>query len=155
MSTKQTPSEFIVSKMTNFKAFLIGHPFFQIWRNELSFGNRVKLEALINSPLDAATIMIEYKKYLGEMAKMEPEKQPFNFYKKENKVMVVWNVEHKERVIQDVAQKLIDNTPIPDEELTITEEERKQTFVLGLNNDCNKILLYMNLLHEFFCKTQE
>jgi hypothetical protein len=130
-------SELLVSKMENFRNFVFTHPVMELILPEMNLMQRVKFESLKTVKLSSNTIMGLYKEFLVEIEK-EKEKSPFHLTLEG---WIFWG-EEKEFDVAFEASRLAKIRPEK------TAEEWENVLI----NDQNKLLAYLNLVHEFYLR---
>lgn len=134
------PCELLESKVSNLREFVKSHPYFELFCQKLSLVDGIKMRGYLSVPIESPMIMREYKDYLMNFQKTPEEERWFEFYRGEKKSVWVWKTDKREAKIQEMA-----------EELSVLHPN-VEDWPQRLLNDANKILLYLNFIHDFYCK---
>lgn len=126
-------SEFIVSKMENFRLFVFGHPLLPLALEKMDFLQRIKFESLKTLKLSSPVVIDLYKEFLVEHERNK-ENSPLHLTQDEGWVM--WC----EVDIAVEASRLAQIRP----------ERTSEEWHNQLINDQKKLLAYLNLVHDFY-----
>jgi hypothetical protein len=128
-------SEFIVSKMENFRKFVFSHPLLPSALEKMDFLQRIKFESLKTLKLSSPVVIDLYKEFLVEHEKHK-ENSPLHLTQDEG--WIVWS-------FFDVSKDV--------ELLAGTRPEKSaQEWETELINDQKKLLAYLNLVHDFYLR---
>jgi hypothetical protein len=128
-------SEFIVSKMENFRNFVFTHPLFPSLVEKMDMMQRIKMETLKGMKLTSVSVLELYKEFLIEHEKNK-ENSPLHFTHDEGWMLWAAQAYHQE------AHKLA----------AIRPEKTADDWEVVLLNDQKKLLAYLNLVHQFYLK---
>jgi hypothetical protein len=128
-------SEFIVSKMENFRNFVFTHPLFPLFAEKMDLMQKIKMETLKGMKLTSVSVLELYRDFLVEHEK-EKENSPLHLSHEEG--WILW----REVGVSQEAEKLA----------AIRPEKVKEEWETILLNDQKKLLAYLNLVHQFYLK---
>jgi hypothetical protein len=128
-------SELLVSKMENFRKFVFTHPLLPLLMEKMDLMQRIKLESLKGMTLTSVSIMELYKEFLVEHEKNK-DQSPLHLTADDG--WVIW----KTTDLASEAEKLA----------AIRPEKSFEEWFTVLLNDENKLLAYLNLVHQFYLK---
>lgn len=130
-------SEFLVSKMENFRKFVFTHPLMPLLREEMTLMQQAKLMTLQGMTLTSVSIMDLYKEFLIEHEKNK-ENSPLHLTRDQG--WVLWYFPAKELELVEMAVKLA----------AVRPEKSEAEWETVLANDQKKLLAYLNLVHQFY-----
>lgn len=128
-------SEFIVSKMENFRKFVFGHPLLPLVMEKMDLMQKIKFETLKGLKLTSVSVLELYRDFLVEHEKNK-ENSPLHLTSDEG--WIIWS--------------FFDVSPGAKRLAQIRPEKSEEEWENELINDQKKLLAYLNLVHDFYLK---
>jgi hypothetical protein len=128
-------SEFIVSKMENFRNFVFTHPLLPLFKEKMDLMQRVKMESLKGMKLTSVSILDLYSEFLIEHEK-EKENSPLHLTQDQG--WILWRQADLDKEAKQLA--------------AIRPEKSEEEWLTVLMNDERKLLAYLNLVHQFYLR---